>query len=141
MRKCFDCLLVGDSLAVVMHGSNALLGKIIVRNTDFSNSSTAILSLSADYCEIYSNNVNVNQNANSDYASGIYLQSTSNFYVEGNTVTGVSYASSFPDNTYGIIVNSSGENNNTIYRNMGYLIVSRKALSLRDELSSRSNGI
>lgn len=106
-----------NHIAVVMHGSDALLGKIIVRNSDFSNSSTAILSLSADYCEIYSNNVNVNQNANSDYASGIYLQSTSNFYVEGNTVTGVSYGSSFPDNTYGIIVNSGGENNNSIYRN------------------------
>ncbi len=102
---------------MVMHGSNALLGKVIVRNSDFSNSSTAILSLSADYCEIYSNNINVNQNANSDYAGGIYLELTPNFYVEGNTVTGVSYSSSFPDNTYGIIVNSSGENNNSIYRN------------------------
>jgi len=107
-----------NHIAVVIHGSNALLGKIIVRNTDFSNSSTAVLSLSADYCEIYSNNISVNQDVSSTYACGIYLELTPNFYVEGNVITGVSYGNSFPDNTYGIIVNSSGENNNSIYGNI-----------------------
>ncbi len=107
--------------SVKVDGSNALLGKCLIRNTEFINNVVAINALNADNIEIYSNTVKIDQTGSSPYNGkqvGIYFDNCATFYCEDNIVsTKLNIPSVSVDKTYGIVINNCGENNNRIYRN------------------------
>jgi hypothetical protein len=107
--------------SVKIDGSNAVLGKCLIRNTEFLNNVVAVNAISADNIEVYSNTVEIDQTGSSPYNGkqvGIYFDNCATFYCENNNISTKLNIPTIPVNKiYGIVVHNCGENNNKVYRN------------------------
>lgn len=98
-------------------GSNALTGKVIVKNASFVSNYRSISALNSNNLEVYSNTITLQQISTYPQIVGIYLENCPSFYLENNNVSATGYNNSFPINTWGIVAHNSGGNNNKFYRN------------------------
>ncbi len=105
------------NIGILAINSNASYGKLVIRDATFTNNKYAISARNTDNIEVFSNTINIQQDANPSKKAGIYFETCSSFLVEGNTVTASGYNGAFPLKTWGIVANNCGANNNKIYRN------------------------
>ncbi|RLD56182.1 MAG: hypothetical protein DRJ05_11715 [Bacteroidetes bacterium] len=85
--------------------------------------------------EIVLNDFVVKHELNADYATGIYLDNTSSFFVEENTFTGdIGSIYNTELISSGIVINDCGENNNKLYNN----ILNNLDLGIRAQNKNRS---
>jgi len=93
-----------------------------VVNTIFNDNESGIYANAIDLMNVKSNKVFMKGNNPSvfkpEVASGIYLDKCSGYIIEENELWTTEVAAYFT--TYGIYINSSGEANNTIYKNKFY---------------------
>lgn len=98
-------------------GSNALTGKVVVKEASFVSNYRAISATNSSNIEVYSNTITLQQISTNPQIVGIYLESCPAFYVENNNISATGYNNGFPTNTWGIVAHNCGGNNNKFYRN------------------------